>query len=67
MVDQYGRNITYLRLSVTERCNLKCIYCTPGSKEHCTLLTTQEIDRIVRAFVQLGIRKVRITGGRRWR
>lgn len=63
MVDQYGRKITYLRLSVTERCNLKCIYCTPGSKEHCTLLTTQEIDRIVRAFVQLGIRKVRITGG----
>lgn len=63
MTDRYGRTITYLRLSVTERCNLKCIYCTPGSKEHCTLLTTQEIDRVVRAFVTLGIRKVRITGG----
>ncbi len=65
MVDQYGRNITYLRLSVTERCTLRCTYCRaaegicPKAKE----LSAADFERIVRACVHLGINKVRITGG----
>ncbi|MDD2534901.1 MAG: GTP 3',8-cyclase MoaA [Eubacteriales bacterium] len=70
MFDQYGRSINYLRLSITPRCNLNCIYCRPG---HCPtgfdpysqtrVLTVEEIDRLVRAFVSLGIEKIRLTGG----
>lgn len=65
MIDQYGRNITYLRLSVTERCTLRCTYCRveegfcPKAEE----LSAGEFERIVRAFVSLEISKVRITGG----
>jgi len=65
MLDQFGRNITYLRLSVTERCQLRCTYCRveegicPKAKE----LSPAEYDRIVRACMQLGIQKVRLTGG----
>ena len=65
MLDQFGRNITYLRLSVTERCQLRCTYCRveegicPKAKE----LSPAEYERIVRACMQLGIQKVRLTGG----
>ena len=67
MVDQYGRAITYLRLSVTELCNLRCRYCMPENgickKEHSEMLTQEEMIRAVRAAASLGICKLRITGG----
>jgi cyclic pyranopterin phosphate synthase len=67
MNDGYARAITYLRLSVTERCNLRCKYCMPDedarrvSREEG--LTAEEIAKVVRAAVAVGIRKVRLTGG----
>jgi cyclic pyranopterin phosphate synthase len=66
MRDSYGRDITYLRVSVTDRCDLRCVYCM---SEHMTflprrdLLTLEELDRICTAFVKRGVRKLRITGG----
>ncbi len=67
MKDLYGREITYLRLSVTESCNLRCRYCIPEDctrkKLHGGLMTEDEIIRSVEAAASLGIRKVRITGG----
>ena len=67
MQDQYGRTITYLRLSVTELCNLRCRYCMPddgvSKKQHCDMLTQEEMLDAVRAAASLGIRKLRITGG----
>ena len=62
MIDNLGRNINYLRVSVTKRCNLNCAYC--GSKdEKSTELTPSQIEKIVRAFAFHGITKVRLTGG----
>ncbi len=67
LTDQYGRHIEYLRLSVTDRCDLRCHYCMPeGFKdfeepEH--WLTFDEIERIIRVFGELGTRRIRITGG----
>ena len=67
MIDALGRNITYLRLSVTELCNLRCRYCMPEEGvcklKHSQLLTEEEMIRAVRTAAQLGITKVRITGG----
>lgn len=67
MVDSYGRHITYLRLSVTEQCNLRCRYCMPeGSvcrKARDHMLTEEEIIRAVKTAASLGIKKVRLTGG----
>ena len=67
MIDQYGRNIGYLRLSVTENCNLKCIYCNPDgtlcNPVDRNQMSVDEIVKTVRAMVRVGIRKVRITGG----
>ena len=67
MIDQYGRNITYMRLSVTDRCNLRCRYCMPAEgvclKEHCQMLTEDEMITAVEAAAALGVRKLRITGG----
>jgi cyclic pyranopterin phosphate synthase len=66
LVDGFGRTVTYLRVSVTDRCDLRCIYCMA---EHMTflpkaeVLTLEELDRIASAFVSLGVRKLRITGG----
>ncbi len=63
MIDSYGRNISYLRVSVTKRCNLNCSYCG-AQKEKCEdELTTDEFEKIIRAFALLGITKVRLTGG----
>jgi len=66
-VDPFGRNIDYVRLSVTDRCDLRCFYCMPkGYKEFeepDDWLTFDEIERIIGAFTQLGINKVRLTGG----
>ncbi len=62
-----GIGIDYLRLSLTDRCNLNCVYCTPleknGSLRHEDLLRHEEIARAVAAFVKAGVRKVRLTGG----
>ncbi len=63
MIDQYGRNITYLRLSVTDQCNLHCIYCSTGNRTDYTQCSAEELIRIVRILADLGITKVRITGG----
>src|SRR5215218_6881761 len=66
LVDGFGRTVTYLRLSVTDRCDLRCVYCMA---EHMTflpkaeVLSLEELDRIASAFVSLGVRKLRITGG----
>ena len=67
MTDQYGRNITYLRMSVTELCNLRCRYCMPEEgvckKDHAQMLTEDEMISAVEAAASLGITKLRITGG----
>ena len=67
MIDTYGRQITYLRLSVTELCNLRCRYCMPEDgvckKRHEEMLTQEEMIMAIRAAAALGIRKLRITGG----
>ena len=67
MKDNYGRDIYYLRLSVTDKCNLRCIYCMPeeGIKKlrHEDVMSVEEIVEIVQAFAACGISKVRITGG----
>lgn len=65
LIDRYGRDIYYLRMSLTERCNLKCIYCRSES-EYCkakTELTADQYSTILNGLVSLGIRKVRVTGG----
>src|SRR5256884_6522383 len=66
MIDPFGRTITYLRVSVTDRCDFRCVYCMaeemtflPKSE----LLTLEELDRVCSAFVRLGVRKLRLTGG----
>ncbi len=64
--DNYDRNITYLRVSVTDRCNMRCVYCIPEGAEfipHEEILTYDEIERIVKIGAGAGIRKVRLTGG----
>lgn len=67
MVDNHGRSINYLRISITDRCNLRCRYCMPytGVEKlgHFSILTLEEIARLVRIAAQVGIRKVRLTGG----
>ena len=67
MIDRYGRDISYLRLSVTELCNLRCRYCMPAEGvcklRHDEMLTEDEVIRAVRAAASLGMYKVRITGG----
>ncbi|MBX9878432.1 MAG: GTP 3',8-cyclase MoaA [Candidatus Obscuribacterales bacterium] len=67
LVDTFGRKHTYLRISVTDRCNLRCSYCMPPEglnwKEKSEILTYEEIIRIARVFVDLGITKIRLTGG----
>lgn len=67
MRDGQGRNIDYLRISVTDRCNLRCIYCMPeqgiDKKEHDDILRYEDIVKVVKAASGLGIKKVRYTGG----
>ena len=67
MKDAFGRDITYLRLSVTELCNLRCRYCMSAEgvpkRRHEDMLTEEEMVRAVRCAARLGIRKVRVTGG----
>ncbi|MDO4553294.1 MAG: GTP 3',8-cyclase MoaA [Bacillota bacterium] len=67
MKDHYGREIDYLRISVTDRCDLRCIYCMPEEgiekQGHMSILSFEEIEEIVRAAVSLGVGKLRVTGG----
>ena len=66
MVDPFGRTIRYLRVSVTDRCDLRCVYCMAESMTFlpkAELLSLEELDRLCSAFVHLGTRKLRITGG----
>ena len=67
MLDQYGRNIDYMRLSITDRCNLRCRYCMPEGvtcpESHEDILRYEEILRICRAATALGITKFKVTGG----
>lgn len=66
LVDRFGRHVTYVRISVTDRCNFRCVYCmsedmtfAPRSQ----ILTLEEIEEIARAFCELGVTKIRVTGG----
>lgn len=67
MIDRCGRNIDYLRISVTDRCNLRCIYCMPEEGIRLTgrenILQEPEIIRVCRVMAELGIKKIKITGG----
>ena len=66
MIDPFGRRITYLRVSVTDRCDFRCVYCMAEEMTFlpkAELLTLEELDRVCSAFVQLGVRKLRLTGG----
>ena len=67
MEDDFGRDINYLRLSVTDKCNLRCIYCMPEEgvlkRRHEDVMTVEEIVEIVQATAVCGITKVRVTGG----
>lgn len=66
MIDPFGRTITYLRVSVTDRCNLRCSYCMSEDMKfqpRAEILSLEEVDRLCSVFVGLGIRKIRITGG----
>jgi GTP 3',8-cyclase len=66
MIDPFGRSISYLRVSVTDRCDFRCVYCMT---EHMVflpksdLLTLEELDRLCRAFIRRGVKKLRLTGG----
>jgi GTP 3',8-cyclase len=66
MIDPFGRHITYLRVSVTDRCDFRCVYCM---SEHMTflpkpeLLTLEELERLCGAFIRKGVERIRITGG----
>jgi cyclic pyranopterin phosphate synthase len=66
LADGLGRTVTYLRLSVTDRCDLRCVYCMPERMRFLPkveVLTLEELDRLATAFVGLGVRKLRLTGG----
>jgi len=66
LIDPYQRAITYLRVSVTDRCDFRCVYCMAEDMTFlpkADLLTLEELDRVCSAFVRLGVRKLRITGG----
>ncbi len=66
LVDPFARQITYLRLSVTDRCDLRCTYCMEENVRFVPrnqLLTLEELDRLAASFIALGVRKIRLTGG----
>jgi len=66
LVDRFGRHISYLRLSVTDRCDFRCVYCMSEHMQFlpkAELLTLEELDRLATAFIERGVRKLRLTGG----
>ncbi len=65
-LDRFGRNINYLRISLTDKCNLRCVYCMPEDmtfRPRAELLQDDEIERLVQIFAELGFKKFRFTGG----
>jgi len=66
MIDPFGRTVTYLRVSVTDRCDFRCVYCMAENMTFLPkkdLLTLEELDRVCSAFIAKGVRKLRLTGG----
>jgi cyclic pyranopterin phosphate synthase len=66
LIDPFGRAITYLRVSVTDRCDLRCVYCMAEDMSflpRAEILSLEELERVCAAFVRLGVRRLRITGG----
>lgn len=66
LIDRFGRTVSYVRLSVTDRCDLRCVYCMPEKMKfvpRTQLLTLEEMESVGRAFIGLGVDKIRITGG----
>ena len=67
LVDNFGRQMEYVRLAVTDRCNLRCQYCMPAQGIDIVprqeLLTFKEMYRLIRVLTELGVQKVRLTGG----
>ncbi len=66
MIDPFGRHISYLRVSVTDRCDFRCVYCMAEDMTflpRADLLTLEELDRVCGAFIRLGVKKLRLTGG----
>ncbi|HQR59875.1 MAG TPA: GTP 3',8-cyclase MoaA [Methylophilaceae bacterium] len=66
LIDRFGRRVDYIRLSITDRCDFRCVYCMGEDMTFLPreqVLTLEECERLVRVFVELGVRKVRITGG----
>jgi MoaA/NifB/PqqE/SkfB family radical SAM enzyme len=64
MIDPFGRTITYLRVSVTDRCDFRCVYCMAEEMTFLPkkeLLTLEELDRVCSAFIRLGVKKLRLT------
>lgn len=66
LIDNFGRQVTYLRMSVTDRCDLRCTYCMAEKMQFLPkteLLTIEELDQVAQSFIQRGVQKIRITGG----
>lgn len=66
LIDNFGRRVSYVRISITDRCDFRCVYCMDEEMTFMPrerLLTLEEIAFLVRAFCELGVEKVRITGG----
>ena len=66
LIDPFGRAITYLRVSVTDRCDFRCVYCMAEDMTFLPkkdLLSLEELDRLCSAFIDKGVRKLRLTGG----
>ncbi|MBN4073045.1 radical SAM protein, partial [Crocinitomix catalasitica] len=67
IIDSFGRTHDYLRISLTERCNLRCFYCMPeegiARRDKAEFMSSEETIQIAKTFVNLGIKKIRLTGG----
>ena len=66
LIDPFNRKITYLRVSVTDRCDFRCVYCMSEKMQFLPkkdLLTLEELDKVCSVFIEMGIKKLRITGG----
>src|SRR6056300_325478 len=66
LVDKFGRHIDYIRLSVTDRCDFRCVYCMTEDMTFLPrkqILSLEELHQVARAFTELGVKKIRLTGG----
>src|SRR5262249_36613226 len=66
LIDPFGRHVTYLRISVTDRCDFRCVYCMAENMTFLPkreILSLEEIDRVASAFIRRGVKKLRLTGG----